>query len=50
MLSLSWADPKYGNVLGIGTFGNQVLVYQEHVNGWKEIAHNLAHEASVNCV
>lgn len=49
-MTLSWADPKFGNLLGIGTYGNRVFVYQEFLEGWKEIAHNFTHQASVNCV
>ena len=29
ILSLSWADPKYGNIIGMGTYSNKVRVYQE---------------------
>ena len=40
ILSLSWADPKYGNIIGLGTYSNKVRVYQEQLQGWKEIAFN----------
>ncbi|KAL2755860.1 hypothetical protein ACRALDRAFT_1043084 [Sodiomyces alcalophilus JCM 7366] len=46
---VSWAHPKYGNILASAGYDGKVLIWREQ-NGWQKIFDFALHKASVNIV
>ncbi|KAK9457251.1 WD40-repeat-containing domain protein [Dipodascopsis uninucleata] len=49
---VSWAHPKFGNILASASFDGQVLIWRQDdaTKAWSNIAQHKAHDASVNSV
>jgi WD40 repeat protein len=45
---ISWANPKYGDLIGVATFTKKVSVFQLRGSEWHEVAYHSLHDGSVN--
>lgn len=45
---ISWAHPKFGELIAVGSFCKKVAIFQFRGNEWVEVAFHESHEASVN--
>lgn len=47
---MSWAHPKYGNILASAGYDGKVFIWREQSNQWQKIFDFALHKASVNTV
>jgi protein transport protein SEC13 len=47
---VSWAHPKYGNILASAGYDGKVLIWREQNNQWQKLFDFALHKASVNMV
>ena len=48
--SISWAHPKYGNILASSSYDGKVFIWRETNNQWAKIFDFALHTASVNII
>ncbi|KAI5847708.1 WD40-repeat-containing domain protein [Morchella snyderi] len=47
---VSWAHPKFGNILASASYDGKVMIWQERQGVWQKIFEHANHHASVNSV
>jgi protein transport protein SEC13 len=47
---VSWAHPKFGNILASASYDGKVIVWQERQGQWSKLTEHANHHASVNAV
>lgn len=47
---MSWAHPKYGNILASASYDGKVFIWREQASQWQRIFDFALHKASVNAV
>lgn len=48
--SISWAHPKYGNILASSSYDGKVFIWRENNNQWTRVFDFALHTASVNII
>ncbi|EON99769.1 putative protein transport protein sec13 protein [Phaeoacremonium minimum UCRPA7] len=48
--SVSWAHPKYGNILASAGYDGKVLIWREQQGSWQKLFDFALHKASVNTI
>eukprot|EP00045_Choanoeca_perplexa_P007377 m.66413 g.66413 ORF g.66413 m.66413 type:complete len:301 (+) comp14052_c0_seq1:92-994(+) len=47
---VSWAHPKFGNIIASCSFDRKVIVWKESSTGWENTYEHLEHSSSVNAI